>query len=154
MRVIGINVDLFYLMIPKYEGIFVNIFLLLNIDKSVIMLYNYICKQIILLLRRVNTMKKSKKISLSADYLTTLSRADLTTYHYKILMLLAVHEMTQTQIADFLQTQKQNVNKYVSDLIKLNLLEVARIEGKNKFLKATNTFEQTISKDQMKLTEE
>ena len=86
--------------------------------------------------------------------MTTLSRADLTTYHYKILMLLAVHEMTQTQIADFLQTQKQNVNKYVSDLIKLNLLEVARIEGKNKFLKATNTFEQTINKDQMKLTEE
>ena len=99
-------------------------------------------------------MKKSKKISLSADYLTTLSRADLTTYHYKILMLLAVHEMTQTQIADFLQTQKQNVNKYVSDLIKLNLLEVARIEGKNKFMKATNTFEQTINKDQMKLNEE
>ena len=30
MRVIGINVDLFYLMFPKYEGIFVNIFLLLN----------------------------------------------------------------------------------------------------------------------------
>ena len=30
MRVIGINVDLFYLMIPKYECIFVNIFLLLN----------------------------------------------------------------------------------------------------------------------------
>lgn len=133
---------------------FCNIFLLLTLDKSVIMLYNYICKQIILLLRRVNTMKKSKKISLSADYLTTLSRADLTTYHYKILMLLAVHEMTQTQIADFLQTQKQNVNKYVSDLIKLNLLEIARIEGKNKFLKATNTFEQTINKDQMKLKEE
>lgn len=30
MRVIGINVGLCYLMIPKYEGIFVNIFLLLN----------------------------------------------------------------------------------------------------------------------------
>lgn len=30
MRVIGINVGLIYLMIPEYEGIFVNIFLLLN----------------------------------------------------------------------------------------------------------------------------
>ena len=97
---------------------------------------------------------KTKKINLSADYLTALSTADLTTYHYKVLLLLAVQTMTQAQIADFLQTQKQNVNKYVSDLIKLNLLEVARIEGKNKFLKATNTFEQTINKDQVKLTEE
>lgn len=99
---------------------------------------------------------KAKKINLSADYLTALSTADLTTYHYKVLLLLAVQPMTQTQIADFLQTKKQNINKYVSELLKYGLLEVDRIEGKNKFLKAVNKFpkdSKPTNKDQMTLFE-
>ena len=98
---------------------------------------------------------KAKKINLSADYLTALSTADLTTYHYKVLLLLAVQTRTQAQIADFLQIKKQNINKYVVELTKMGLLEVDRIEGRNKFLKAVNTFpkasEPTNNIDQMTL---
>lgn len=98
---------------------------------------------------------KTKKISFSSDYLTALSTADFTTYHYKILLLLAVQPMTQAQIADFLQTKKQNINKYVSELLKYGLLEVDRIEGKNKFIKAINALpkasEPTTNIDQMTL---
>lgn len=83
---------------------------------------------------------KTKKISLQAEYLIAISTANFTTYHYKILMLLAVSSMTQSQIADVLKVKKQNINKYVSELLKYGLLEVDRIEGKNKFIKATNTF--------------
>ena len=105
--------------------------------------------------QRRTKKKKKKKINLSADYLTALSTADFTTYHYKILLLLAVQPMTQAQIADFLQTKKQNINKYASELTKLGLLEVDRIEGKNKFLKAVNSFpkanEPTNNIDQMTL---
>ena len=100
---------------------------------------------------------KTKKINLSADYLTALSTADLTTYHYKVLLLLAVQTMTQAQIADFLQIKKQNINKYVVELTKMGLLEVDRIEGRNKFLKAVNSFpkvsEQTPNVNQMKLSD-
>ena len=100
---------------------------------------------------------KAKKINLSADYLTALSTADLTTYHYKVLLLLAVQTMTQAQIADFLQIKKQNINKYVVELTKMGLLEVDRIEGRNKFLKAVNSFpkvsEQTPNVNQMKLSD-
>ncbi|MBQ1392432.1 MAG: MarR family transcriptional regulator, partial [Lachnospiraceae bacterium] len=63
--------------------------------------------------------------------------------------------MTQAQIADFLQIKKQNINKYVVELTKMGLLEVDRIEGRNKFLKAVNTFpkasEPTNNIDQMTL---
>ena len=100
---------------------------------------------------------RAKKISLSADYLTALSTADFTTYHYKILLLLAVQTMTQAQIADFLQVKKQNINKYVSELTEMGLLEVDRVEGRNKFLKAVNSFskvsEKTPNANQMKLSD-
>lgn len=91
---------------------------------------------------------KTRKISLTADYLTALSTADFTTYHYKILLLLTVQPMTQTQIAETLNVQKQNINKYVSELMKCGLLEVDRKEGRNKFIKTTNQFSSG-NKDQM-----
>ena len=66
---------------------------------------------------------KLKKISLTADYLNALS--------------------------EILKIKKQNINKYVSDLKKMGLLEVDRIEGRNQFLRATNSFLPQENQDQM-----
>lgn len=97
---------------------------------------------------------KTKKISLQTEYLIAISTANFTTYHYKILMLLTVQPMTQSQIADTLKVKRQNINRYVSELLKYGLLEVDKIEGKNKFIKATNTYpkaEAVTNADQMTL---
>ena len=92
---------------------------------------------------------KQKKISLTADYLNALATADLGTYHYKVLLLLETKPMTQAQVSEILKIKKQNINKYVSDLKKMGLLEVDRIEGRNQFLRATNSFLPQESQDQM-----
>ena len=89
---------------------------------------------------------KLKKISLTADYLNALANANLGTYHYKVLLLLETKAMTQAQVSEILKIKKQNINKYVSDLKKMGLLEVDRIEG---FLRATNSFLPQESQDQM-----
>ena len=84
---------------------------------------------------------KLKKISLTADYLNALANADLGTYHYKVLLLLETKPMTQAQVSEILKIKKQN--------IKMGLLEVDRIEGRNQFLRATNSFLPQESQDQM-----
>ena len=93
---------------------------------------------------------KQKKISLTADYLNALANANLGTYHYKVLLLLETKAMTQAQVSEILKIKKQNINKYVSDLKKMGLLEVDRIEGgRNQFLRATNSFLPQENQDQM-----
>ena len=92
---------------------------------------------------------KSKKISLMAEYLNDLATANLGTYHYKVLLLLETKPMTQAQVSEILKIKKQNINKYVSDLKKMGLLEVDRIEGRNQFLRATNSFLPQENQDQM-----
>ena len=92
---------------------------------------------------------KLKKISLTADYLNALANANLGTYHYKVLLLLETKAMTQAQVSEILKIKKQNINKYVSDLKKMGLLEVDRIEGRNQFLRATNSFLPQENQDQM-----
>ena len=87
---------------------------------------------------------KLKKISLTVDYLNALANANLGTYHYKVLLLLETK-----QVSEILKIKKQNINKYVSDLKKMGLLEVDRIEGRNQFLRATNSFLPQESQDQM-----
>lgn len=83
---------------------------------------------------------KTKKINFTDSYLEEIAtRTDFTTYNYKLLLLLAVRPMTQAQIAETLGVKRQNINKYVSDLLKAELLVVDRIEGKNKFLKSVTT---------------
>ena len=83
---------------------------------------------------------KLKKISLTADYLNALANANLGTYHYKVLLLLETKAMTQAQVSEILKIKKQNINKYVSDLKKMGLLEVVR---------ATNSFLPQENQDQM-----
>lgn len=77
-----------------------------------------------------------KKITVPLDLLATLAAADLTTYHYKLWLLYATEPMTQAQAAAKLGVKKQNVNRHTSDLMRLGLIKVDRIEGKNKFLTA------------------
>lgn len=72
------------------------------------------------------------------DYIQYLALSDLTTYHYKILLLLNVKPQNQAQLAEILNIQKQNVYKYVKELQAMNLIEVDRVEGRNKFYKAEN----------------
>ena len=84
-----------------------------------------------------------------AEYLNDLATANLGTYHYKVLLLLEIKPMTQAQVSEILKVKKQNINKYVSDLKKMGLLEVDRIEGRNQFLRATNSFIQQENQDQM-----
>ncbi|MBQ5560273.1 MAG: helix-turn-helix transcriptional regulator, partial [Lachnospiraceae bacterium] len=67
----------------------------------------------------------------------------------KVLLLLETKAMTQAQVSEILKIKKQNINKYVSDLKKMGLLEVDRIEGRNQFLRATNSFLPQENQDQM-----
>lgn len=58
---------------------------------------------------------------------------------YRILCLLSTGEYTQAQICSILDiSDRSNLNKYVKELENLNLLEITKIEGKNKFLKAVD----------------
>ena len=58
---------------------------------------------------------------------------------YRILCLLSTEEYTQAQICSILDIpDRSNLNKYVKELDRLNLLRVTRIEGKNKYLKAVD----------------
>ena len=75
-----------------------------------------------------------KRINFPIDYLIKVATLDFTTYHYKTLLLLATKPMTQSQVAEQLGIKKQNIKRYVSDLIMLGLVAVDRIEGRNKFL--------------------
>ena len=69
-------------------------------------------------------------------YLEFLAKSDLTTYGYKILLMLNIKPQNQAQLADELGILRQNVNRCVKDLEARNLIEVDRIEGRNKFYKA------------------
>lgn len=67
------------------------------------------------------------------DYIEFLALSNLTTYHYKILLLLNVKPQNQAQLAETLNIKKQNVYKHVKELQEMNLVKVDRIEGRNKF---------------------
>lgn len=79
------------------------------------------------------------------DYLQYISMLDLTTYHYKILLQLIVRTQNQTQLVETLNIQKQNVYKYIKELEALNLVEIDRIEGRNKFYKAVIDLEKIVT---------
>lgn len=70
------------------------------------------------------------------EYIQFLALSNLTTYHYKILLLLNVKPQNQAQLAEALNIKKQNVYKYVKELQEMNFVKVDRIEGRNKFYKA------------------
>lgn len=82
-------------------------------------------------------------------YFEMLAKSDFaTTYHYKIvLLLLAAGALTQVQIASELGVERQNVNRYVRDLLAHGYITVDRIEGRNKFLRAVTSTKDIIAKD-------
>ncbi|MBN9636896.1 MAG: winged helix-turn-helix transcriptional regulator [Achromobacter sp.] len=73
---------------------------------------------------------------MNEKYLDYIARLDLKAYEYRILLLLAVKPYTPTQIVNELGVMKQNVNRYIQSLKGLGLIEVDRIEGRNKFYKS------------------
>lgn len=75
------------------------------------------------------------------QYFEILAKSDFaTTYHFKIvLLLLATGALTQAQIANELNMKRQNVNRYVKELLEHGYITVERIEGKNKFLKVVTS---------------
>lgn len=69
-------------------------------------------------------------------YLEYLAKSDLSTYHYKILLLLNIKPYSQAQLADELEILRQNAHRIIKELEARNLIEVDRIEGRNKFYRA------------------
>lgn len=55
---------------------------------------------------------------------------------YRILLLLLMKSYTQSQLSIKLNVKSQNILKYVKELEAANLIEIDRIEGRNKFYKA------------------
>ena len=94
-----------------------------------------------------------KKITATTDLLTALATAELTTYHYKLWCLYATEPLTQAQAAAKLGVKKQNINRHNSDLARLGLIKVDRIEGRNKFFVSVTELPKggLPSKDQMTL---
>ena len=94
-----------------------------------------------------------KKITTATDLFAALATAELTTYHYKLWLLYATEPMTQAQAAAKLGVKKQNVNRHTSDLMRLGLIKVDRVEGKNKFLVAVTDISKNglPNKDQLTL---
>lgn len=96
---------------------------------------------------------KQKKITVTTDFMKDLALADFTTYHYKIWLILTGEPKTQAQMAEELKVKKQHLTKYTADLIRCGLIEVDRIEGRNKFLRAVTELKSKNipNKDQMNL---
>lgn len=75
-------------------------------------------------------------------YVEYIANIDITSvYGYKILLLLNTKSYTQAQLSTMLNLQKQNTSKYVRELAEMGLIEVDRIEGKNKFFRAVTSIE-------------
>lgn len=73
---------------------------------------------------------------MDVKYLDYIARLDLKAYEYKILLLLLKKPYTPTQMVQELAVMKQNINRYIQSLKKIGLIEVDRIEGRNKFYRA------------------
>lgn len=73
---------------------------------------------------------------MNKNYIEYIAVQDLTTYHYKILLLLGARTLTQAQLCETLNVKKQNLHKYIKELETMNLIEVDRIEGRNKFYRS------------------
>lgn len=71
---------------------------------------------------------------MNKEYLRYLATSDITSlYAIKSLLLLHIAPATQTMIANMLHIKKQNISHAIKELKRLGLVEVDRIEGKNKF---------------------
>jgi len=81
---------------------------------------------------------RMKSHKFSADYIERLARADFNSpTYYKILFLLYGKSYTQVQLCKELGINSpQNITKILNQLTKEGFIEVDRVEGRNKFLKA------------------
>ena len=81
---------------------------------------------------------KISSVRVSSDYLTTLAmQENFTTLHYKVmLILLSGKTYTKAQLAMKLGKYPQNLTQPIKDLMQQGYIDVERIEGRNKFLKA------------------
>lgn len=70
------------------------------------------------------------------DYYHLLSTLELSSVKcYRILFLLHIGSYTQVQMSSLLNVSKQNINRYIKELLNLQLIVVDRVEGRNKFFK-------------------
>ena len=71
------------------------------------------------------------------NWLFCVAKQSFTTMHYKVLMLLLTGKSyTQAQMADLLGVKhRQNLTQPINDLLKSGLVEVDRVEGRNKYLR-------------------
>lgn len=61
---------------------------------------------------------------------------DLKTSHYRIILWLMVEkETTQSNYAEKLEIQRQNVNRAFKDLQSMDIITISRVEGKNIYWK-------------------
>lgn len=70
------------------------------------------------------------------DFYKSIATLDgLTTYHYKVIfLLLDGSEYTQVQMAELLDSTKQNINKVCQRLYQQDIIHKNHIEGRNVFL--------------------
>lgn len=86
------------------------------------------------------------KINLEFSYLETLVSSDfMTTYHYKIMLMLIMGAYTQMQIASKLDVKVQNVHCCIKELEERNYITVERIEGRNKYYTAVTSAKKLIT---------
>lgn len=72
-------------------------------------------------------------------YITSLKLSSVQCY--RILLTLTVEKYTQAQLCTLLDIRNQHIARYVKELEFLKLIEVDRIEGRNKFYKAVTDLE-------------
>lgn len=70
---------------------------------------------------------------MKSDYIELISSMDLSRYQYKILLALAIKKQTQSRLSKTLNIHNANLTKPIKGLLALHLIEVDRIEGRNKY---------------------
>ena len=75
------------------------------------------------------------------EYLIYIATLDLNAYDYKVLLLLLERTYNQATLADVLRTKRQSIHKCVKELEAKNLIEVDRMEGRNKFYRIVTDLE-------------
>jgi DNA-binding MarR family transcriptional regulator len=88
---------------------------------------------------RWSKMNTTKEIPTS--FLHSIAKIGLTRNEYRVLIFLMGHdEERQAQIGRELSIPRQNINKAISNLKKLHLVEQTKVEGKNIFFKVNLNF--------------
>lgn len=74
---------------------------------------------------------------MKVEYIEYLISLDISGQAFRILLALNIKEYTQSQIQEKLSIQdKAQVNKLFKDLSNRGLIEISKVEGRNKFYRA------------------